>query len=76
MNPTGAHNYYPKPGAPPILVQIENDWVYSLHFEYTYHRSKFEGVFVPLVEAPAQPAPIDYETPVIVYPATVAQGEV
>lgn len=74
MNPTGAYNYYPVNGAP-ILVQIENDWVYSLHFEYTYHRSKFEGVFIPLVEAAPQLAPIDYETPIVVYPATVAQGE-
>lgn len=67
MNPTGAYNYYP-PDAPPILVQIENDWVYSLHFEYTYHRSKFEGVFVELTEVPPQPAPIDWQTPVVVYP--------
>jgi len=44
------HNYYPPDVTTPILVQIENDWVYSLHFEYTYHVRKFRGRFVRLVE--------------------------
>ena len=46
----GNYNYYPPNIEKPILVQVENDWVYSLHFEYTYHVSKFPGRFVLLVE--------------------------
>lgn len=62
----GPCNYYPSTGAPPILVQVENDWVYSLHFEYTYHISTFPGRFVQLVEQPSPPPPINYTQPVIV----------
>lgn len=48
----GIYNFYPyRSGSPkPLVVEVENGFAYSLHFEYTYPVTEMEGHFVRLEE--------------------------
>ena len=62
-------NYYAHAASKPRLCELdESGFVYWQDNDIVKHRKVYGGVFVPLVEQPAPPPPIDWQTPVVVHP--------
>jgi hypothetical protein len=59
--------YYPPDATHPVLCEVRDNFVWFWDSDRAVPMANFPGRFVKLVEQPAPPAPIDYETVVIVY---------